>query len=61
MNEVDVKAIIAQRMQTFREFEKAAEEEKPVFLSIGYSSCHWYGNHEKGCYARFYRGGGFGS
>ncbi len=22
-------------------FEKAAEEEKPVFLSIGYSSCHW--------------------
>lgn len=26
MNKVDVKAIIAQRMQTFREFEKAAEE-----------------------------------
>ncbi len=22
-------------------FAKAAEEEKPVFLSIGYSSCHW--------------------
>ncbi len=22
-------------------FEKAAKEEKPVFLSIGYSSCHW--------------------
>ncbi len=22
-------------------FEKAAQEEKPVFLSIGYSSCHW--------------------
>ena len=22
-------------------FEKAAEEEKPVFLSIGDSSCHW--------------------
>ncbi len=22
-------------------FEKAVEEEKPVFLSIGYSSCHW--------------------
>ena len=26
MNEADVKAIIAQRMQTFKEFEKAAEE-----------------------------------
>ncbi len=22
-------------------FEKAAQEKKPVFLSIGYSSCHW--------------------
>jgi hypothetical protein len=22
-------------------FEKAAREEKPVFLSIGYSTCHW--------------------
>jgi uncharacterized protein YyaL (SSP411 family) len=22
-------------------FEKAVKEEKPVFLSIGYSSCHW--------------------
>lgn len=22
-------------------FEKAAKEEKPVFLSIGYSACHW--------------------
>ncbi len=22
-------------------FEKAAKEDKPVFLSIGYSSCHW--------------------
>src|SRR5205823_10632256 len=22
-------------------FEKARREEKPVFLSIGYSSCHW--------------------
>ncbi len=22
-------------------FERAAKEEKPVFLSIGYSSCHW--------------------
>lgn len=26
MNEADVKDIIAQRMQTFKEFEKAAEE-----------------------------------
>ena len=22
-------------------FEKAAEEDKPIFLSIGYASCHW--------------------
>jgi len=22
-------------------FEKAAKEEKPIFLSIGYSTCHW--------------------
>ena len=22
-------------------FEKAAREDKPVFLSIGYSTCHW--------------------
>ena len=22
-------------------FEKAARENKPVFLSIGYSTCHW--------------------
>ena len=22
-------------------FEKARREEKPVFLSIGYSTCHW--------------------
>jgi len=22
-------------------FEKAAKEDKPVFLSIGYSTCHW--------------------
>ena len=22
-------------------FEKALREEKPVFLSIGYSTCHW--------------------
>jgi uncharacterized protein YyaL (SSP411 family) len=22
-------------------FQKAAEEDKPIFLSIGYSSCHW--------------------
>ena len=22
-------------------FEKAAEEDKPIFLSVGYSTCHW--------------------
>ena len=22
-------------------FEKAGREDKPVFLSIGYSTCHW--------------------
>src|SRR4030042_2985239 len=22
-------------------FEKAKKEEKPIFLSIGYSTCHW--------------------
>ena len=22
-------------------FEKAAAEDKPVFLSVGYSTCHW--------------------
>ncbi len=22
-------------------FEQAAKEDKPIFLSIGYSSCHW--------------------
>ena len=22
-------------------FERAAKEDKPVFLSVGYSSCHW--------------------
>ena len=22
-------------------FEKAARENKPIFLSIGYSTCHW--------------------
>src|SRR5258708_3162649 len=22
-------------------FEKAAKENKPIFLSIGYSTCHW--------------------
>jgi uncharacterized protein YyaL (SSP411 family) len=27
-------------------FEKAKWENKPIFLSIGYSSCHWC--HEEG-------------
>ena len=22
-------------------FEKAKQEDKPIFLSIGYSTCHW--------------------
>ena len=22
-------------------FDKAKEEDKPIFLSIGYSTCHW--------------------
>lgn len=26
---------------SFEAFKKAAEENKPVFLSIGYSTCHW--------------------
>ena len=33
-------------------FQKAKEEDKPIFLSIGYSTCHWwhsdYYNHSKG-------------
>jgi len=27
-------------------FEKATLEDKPVFLSIGYSTCHWCHNGE---------------
>lgn len=23
-------------------FEKARRDDKPVFLSVGYSTCHWY-------------------
>ena len=23
-------------------FDKAKQEDKPVFLSIGYSTCHWW-------------------
>jgi uncharacterized protein YyaL (SSP411 family) len=23
-------------------FQKAADENKPLFLSIGYSTCHWW-------------------
>jgi len=23
-------------------FEKARKEDKPIFLSIGYSTCHWW-------------------
>lgn len=32
-------------------FERAKVEDKPIFLSIGYSTCHWchsgYYNHKK--------------
>lgn len=28
-------------------FQKAAEEDKPIFLSIGYSTCHWCHEMEK--------------
>ena len=27
-------------------FEKAKQEEKPIFLSIGYSTCHWCHVHK---------------
>jgi len=27
-------------------FEKAKQEDKPVFLSIGYSTCHWCHVHK---------------
>jgi hypothetical protein len=23
-------------------FEKARREDKPIFLSVGYSTCHWH-------------------
>ena len=31
-------------------FEKAREEDKPIFLSIGYSSCHWCHVMERECF-----------
>ncbi|RMD84381.1 MAG: thioredoxin domain-containing protein [Candidatus Dadabacteria bacterium] len=31
-------------------FEKARKEDKPVFLSIGYSTCHWCHVMEKECF-----------
>ncbi|MDR2180620.1 MAG: thioredoxin domain-containing protein [Synergistaceae bacterium] len=31
-------------------FERAKEEDKPIFLSIGYSSCHWCHVMEKECF-----------
>ncbi|MFN3534413.1 MAG: thioredoxin domain-containing protein [Desulfatiglandales bacterium] len=31
-------------------FRKAREEDKPIFLSIGYSSCHWCHVMEKECF-----------
>ncbi len=32
---------IGDEKATTEAFEKAAQEDKPVFLSIGYSTCHW--------------------
>ena len=31
-------------------FERAVEEDKPIFLSIGYSSCHWCHVMERECF-----------
>jgi uncharacterized protein len=31
-------------------FEKAKEEDKPIFLSIGYATCHWCHVMEKECF-----------
>ena len=31
-------------------FERAGREDKPVFLSIGYSSCHWCHVMERECF-----------
>ena len=31
-------------------FEKAKAEDKPVFVSIGYSTCHWCHVMEKECF-----------
>lgn len=28
-------------------FAKAKEEDKPIFLSIGYSTCHWCHVHKR--------------
>ena len=32
-------------------FERAAAEDKPIFLSIGYSSCHWCHVMERECFS----------
>lgn len=32
-------------------FEKARKEDKPIFLSIGYSTCHWCHVMEKECFS----------
>jgi uncharacterized protein YyaL (SSP411 family) len=34
-------------------FEKARKEDKPIFLSIGYSSCHWCHVMERESYMDF--------
>lgn len=31
-------------------FAKAKEENKPIFLSIGYSTCHWCHEREQKCF-----------
>ena len=34
-------------------FEKARRENKPIFLSIGYSTCHWCHVMERECFDMF--------
>ena len=40
-----VKLVLAKNVNDIeeakKEFEKAKKEDKPVFLSVGYSTCHW--------------------
>ncbi len=38
-------------------FNKAADEDKPIFLSIGYSTCHWCHVMERESFERSRSGG----